>query len=104
MPISFVWREPGKERRPIPTSPERPGAPVNAAAHHIMKMGEWRGERWGVGGVLKEAGKEMQRKESENQLIYHSPPLLTGALRVRKTDARRARGTDPEMEWQRDTY
>lgn len=30
------------------------------------------GERWRVGS-LKEAGKEIQRKESENRPIYHSP-------------------------------
>lgn len=45
--------------------------------------------------------KETQRKESENQPIYHSSFLLTGTPRVREIDVQRARETDPEIEWQR---
>lgn len=52
---------------------------------------------------LTEAGKETQRKESRNQFNDHSSPLPTGALRVRETDAQRARESDREAPTDRHT-
>lgn len=56
----------------------------------------------GWGGVTSKSWKKDTK--SENQLIDHSLPLLTGTRRVRKTDTGRSRKTDPEMERKRGTY